>query len=245
MGGMWQLSWWLCAWLVPLVIGEAAEAPTRPVTLTWADNSDNELGFQIGRALPGGSWIVIGEAAEDAETFVDQTSLAGITYRYRVGAYNTAGVAWSNEATIALPPAESAPDAPDTLNLTFERPGRLINLSNRGLVRVGEQIAIGGFTIADAPVTLLIRAVGPSLAQFGVEDVLADPQLQIVGGPGNDNWSGEDVAQAAAQVFAFSLPVGSKDAALLVTLEPGSYTVHVSGVGGTQGVALLELYLVP
>ena len=65
----------------------------------------------------------------------------------------------------------------------------------------------------------------------------------------NDNWlAAPNVAQiglVGAQVGAFALPANSRDAALLVTLEPGAYTAQVSGVGNTAGVALVEIYEVP
>jgi hypothetical protein len=95
--------------------------------------------------------------------------------------------------------------------------------------------------------------VGPALNQFGVGGTLADPQIAVYTGStltvSNDNWSSEgnavQVAATAAQVGAFALPAGSRDAALLVTLPPGSYTAQVSGVGGTTGAALVEVYEVP
>ena len=63
---------------------------------------------------------------------------------------------------------------------------------------------------------------------------------------GNDNWGGgSSLAAAFTQVGAFALAPDSRDAALLVTLEPGNYTVQVSGAGGTTGVALVEVYEVP
>jgi hypothetical protein len=113
-----------------------------------------------------------------------------------------------------------------------------------------------GFVIAGAaPLRLLVRAIGPTLASFGVSGALADPKLDLFqsGNPtaiaGNDNWiaasnSGQ-VAAAAVDVGAFALAADSKDAVLLVTLPPGSYTAQVNGVGGTTGVALVEVYEVP
>lgn len=133
---------------------------------------------------------------------------------------------------------------------------RLVNLSARTQVGTGAAILIAGFSITgDAPKQVLIRAVGPSLAPFGVTGVLADPQLALFRQGSataiqqNDNWlAAPNVAQiglVGAQVGAFALPANSRDAALLVTLEPGAYTAQVSGVGNTAGVALVEIYEVP
>ena len=128
---------------------------------------------------------------------------------------------------------------------------RLLNVSARTQVGAGADILIAGFTIGGSSAkTLLIRAVGPSLVAFGVTDALADPKLElfqrssVIGS--NDNWGGDAmISSVAAEVGAFALANDSRDAALLVTLQPGSYTVHVSGVAATSGVALVEVYEVP
>ena len=100
--------------------------------------------------------------------------------------------------------------------------------------------------------TVLIRAVGPTLggAPFNVPGVVADPQLTLFSGQTsigtNNNWGGTAALTAAfSQVGAFALPATSLDAALVATLLPGNYTVQVSGVGGTTGVAIVEVYEVP
>jgi hypothetical protein len=129
---------------------------------------------------------------------------------------------------------------------------RLTAVAARMNVTLGEGTLIAGFTIAgNAPKTMLIRGVGPTLATFGVTGVLADPQIAVFSGStqvaSNDNWetgasTAAQISAASAQVGEFPLPAGSKDAALLVTLPPGSYTVVVTGVGNTTGVALVEVY---
>ena len=98
---------------------------------------------------------------------------------------------------------------------------------------------------------MLFRSVGPGLAQFGVTGTLTNPALAVYRGSAvvadNDDWGGgEDLAAAFRSVGAFALASpASRDAALLVTLQPGSYTAQLSGVGGTTGVALIEIYEVP
>ncbi|MBC7368405.1 MAG: putative Ig domain-containing protein [Undibacterium sp.] len=132
---------------------------------------------------------------------------------------------------------------------------KLVNVSARMNVTAGEGTLIAGLVIAgNAPKTVLIRGVGPTLSVFGVTGVLADPQITIFSGAtvmaSNDNWetgsaTSAQLVTAASQVGAFALPAGSKDAALLVTLQPGAYTVQVSGVAATAGVALIEVYEMP
>ncbi|MBS0663652.1 MAG: hypothetical protein JSR48_10350 [Verrucomicrobia bacterium] len=135
---------------------------------------------------------------------------------------------------------------------------RLINVSARTGAGTGSATLIAGFVIGGSTArTVLIRGVGPRLADYGVPGALADPQLQLyqsVGGnstlvAANDDWgvasNAAIVAATAAQVGAFALNAGSKDAVLLVTLPPGVYSAQVSGVNGVSGIALAEVYEVP
>lgn len=130
----------------------------------------------------------------------------------------------------------------------------VVNASTRAHVGTGDNVLIPGFVIGGAgSLRLLIRAVGPTLAGFGVGDALADPMITLYRGTtalaANDNWSSAinagAVSSTAAAVGAFALANGSRDAAILASLEPGTYSAIISGVGGTTGTALVELYVVP
>ena len=136
---------------------------------------------------------------------------------------------------------------------TLDDNGRALNLSTRARVRTGDDLLIGGFVVqGPAYKRMLVRAVGPTLGLFGVTDSLVDPVLNIYSGQTviatNDDWSSDGAAMVAAaskSVGAFELPPDSKDAALLITLPPGAYTLEVRGKNGAEGVALLEIYEVP
>jgi hypothetical protein len=131
---------------------------------------------------------------------------------------------------------------------------RLINVSARTQVGTGANILIAGLVITGtAPKTVLVRAVGPTLAAFGVSGTLANPQVSVLRGTdsvgSNDDWWTGDGATRLPPVFssvgAFPLAAQSRDAALVASLAPGAYTVQVSGVGGTTGIALVEVYEAP
>lgn len=130
---------------------------------------------------------------------------------------------------------------------------RLINVSARADVGTGTNVAIVGFVVAgNAPKQFLVRAVGPSLAPFGVTGYLADPQLTLMQQGSstplaqNDNWGGTTTLENAFnRVGAFALDPASKDAAIVITLDPGAYTAIVSGTNNTTGVALIEVYQLP
>ena len=131
--------------------------------------------------------------------------------------------------------------------------GRLVNLSTRGFAGTGDDVLTPGLSIVDNPVRLLIRGVGPTLAQYGVSGTLARPSITLFSGStalaSNTGWTtggnSADLRAAADWVNAFPLIENSADSAMLVTLAPGLYTVQVTGVGGTTGEALVEVYLVP
>jgi hypothetical protein len=114
-------------------------------------------------------------------------------------------------------------------------------------VQAGENVGIGGFIITgSAPKHVLIRAIGPSLAQFGVPNSLADPVLELHGPSGfatvtNDNWR-EDPAQEAAIMATGLAPTNNLESAIDATLNPGTYTAIVMGKNNTSGVGLIEVY---
>jgi alkaline phosphatase len=132
---------------------------------------------------------------------------------------------------------------------------RLVNLSSRGLVGAGEGAMINGFVLTGTqPHQLLIRGVGPTLGSYGVNSALADPFLRVRDASGatvalNDDWETNSNAvalrEASSALGAFALTSGGKDAALLLTLSPGNYTVELSGMGAATGVGLLEIYELP
>ncbi|PAW63512.1 MAG: hypothetical protein B9S34_14265, partial [Opitutia bacterium Tous-C1TDCM] len=129
---------------------------------------------------------------------------------------------------------------------------RLVNVSARTVSGSGADTLIAGFAIAGPTAkTVLIRAIGPTLAAFGVTGVLADPKLELFNSAAtkvqeNDNWGGTaELSAAFASVGAFALPPAARDAALLARLQPGTYTAQISANGGANGVALVEIYEIP
>ena len=123
---------------------------------------------------------------------------------------------------------------------------RLLNVSARNRVGAGGDILIAGFVIGGTGAkTVLIRAVGPTLSAFGVGDPLKDPKLEVYQGSNliaeNDDWA-PALATAFAKVGAFALPSQSRDAAITLTLQPNAYTVHVKGLDGGSGEAIIEIY---
>ena len=216
------------------------------------------VGSLTGRA---GSQVLAIVAADASVTWLVQDGAfrdAGAGTLAVTGAFNSAGAGGARlsgaidpatgflSGTLSGGPGGAFTGAPASGPALSD--GALRNLSTRGQVGAGGNILIAGFVVTGPePKQVLVRAVGPSLAGFGVAGTLTDPVLEVYRGDtrlaSNDNWGGlEAVQRVAGQVGAFPLVPSSLDAALVLTLAPGAYTAQVSGVAGRTGVALVELY---
>jgi hypothetical protein len=122
----------------------------------------------------------------------------------------------------------------------------LINISTRGLVQTGSNVLIAGCSLAGGSGSndVVVRALGPSLVPFGVNNALPDPVVTLYDSnanviTANDNW--KDSQQNAIANTALQ-PPNDLDAAISVTLVAGNYTAVVTGKDGSTGVALVEVY---
>ena len=133
----------------------------------------------------------------------------------------------------------------DVYDLDPNGAARVVNISTRGFVLTGENVMIGGFIITgNDPSQLVVRAIGPSLAAFGVPAPLADPFLEIHDGNGatiqtNNNWRDTQEAGLLATGLA---PGNDAEAAVLGSFAPGSYTAIVKAADAGVGNGLVEVY---
>jgi hypothetical protein len=128
------------------------------------------------------------------------------------------------------------------------------NVSTRSFVQTGQDVMIGGFIVQGTQrKNVIIRAIGPELAQHGVPDFLADPTLELYNQNGaliasNNNWQqtiiGGIITQNQVQAIQNSghAPTSASESAIIANLPPGNYTAIVRGVNNTTGVALVEVY---
>ena len=190
----------------------------------------------LSSAMAGvGAFAFSGPSSNDAAAAVSVTTRENSVKVSAAGAGTGAVIAEVYDAT---PGASYTAATPRLVNVSVLKP-------------IGAGLTVG-FAIGGAGgKTVLIRAVGPGLAPLGVGGTVADPRLELFDGLSrsigtNDNWGGTSQLSAAfTAAGAFVLDAASKDAALLTTLQPGSYTVQVGGVGVTTGVALVEVYELP
>ncbi len=143
----------------------------------------------------------------------------------------------------------------EVYDLETNNGAQLGNISTRGYVQTGDNMMIGGFIVLSQATKVMIRAIGPSLTQVGVPNVLGNPQLELHDSIGllarNDDWqttqiegiiTGDQVAEIQDTQLA---PSHSAESAMIATLPPGSYTTMVRGVNDTDGNAVVEVYALP
>ncbi len=121
---------------------------------------------------------------------------------------------------------------------------RLANISTRAPVGLGDDVLIGGFIVGGGTETVLVRAIGPSLALGGAPSPLADPVLEMHNASGdvigfNDDWKDDQQAEIEATTIA---PTDDREAAILAALPSGNYTAILRGSADTTGAALVEVY---
>jgi len=206
----------------------------------------NSAGTVIGQNNGWGGTAVLTAAFAQVGAFsLSASSLdSALLENLGPGSYTAEVVGAGGGSGIALAEINDA-----DLGLT---PSRLTNASARTAVGSGLNAPLVGFVLnGSGTEQLLVRAVGPGLAQFGVTGALANPVLTIYDAnqntiATNSGWGGAAaLATAFSRVGAFALQPTSADSALLISLPSGSYTAQVTGLGGASGVALIELYEVP
>lgn len=260
----------------PQIIGIVTRSPTpRPIFLRAVGRGLRRLGVNTPLGDPtltlhehtgGGTRIIAadrghGDSPDAADTAVrvgafpllpDSVDIlahhplgSAVLPSLRTGAFTAVTTADEGDAGIALGEFYDVESADESAWLR--------NASLRGYTGPGEDVLTMGFVIAgNGPLQLLLRGIGPTLADQGVTNPIADPRLTVIDARDfqpplltNDDWSADpEIAAAARHVGAFALPPDSRDAALLITLEPGVYTIQLAGAGESSGQALAEIYVV-
>ena len=227
------------------VLTVPAAAPvieTEPQGHTVAAGSSVVLGVAVSGGHVSYQWRKDGaplSGATSSQLLLSQAQ-AGDAGSSTVTATNSAGTVTSRAAVLAV--------------VATGDPGRLINLSVRTGAGTGDSTLIVGVVVGGAGTSgakpLLIRAVGPTLASYGVAGTLTDPNLDFIPqgsatpAATDDNWDGDaQISSVANALGAFPMvSPTSKDAALSLTPASGVYSVKVSGIGGTTGITLAEIY---
>src|SRR5205085_9369385 len=121
---------------------------------------------------------------------------------------------------------------------------RLANISTRGLVESGDNVLIGGIITSKGLTKVVVRAIGPTLTNFGITNPLLDPTLELFDDSGtpiatNDDWQTSQKSLIEATTLA---PGDARESAIFAALRPGNYTAVVRGKNGATGIAVVEAY---
>ena len=192
----------------------------------------------------GGNAAAIAAAGLQAGGFALGNADSAILITLAPGAYTAIISSSTNTVGVALA---------EVYDLSAPAPGqKLLNISTRANAGVADNLLIAGVVVTGtAPKRVLIRAVGPGLAVFGLTGVLAQPQLSLISAgvtvAQNTNWttSTDSTAIAAASTQVGAFPLVAQDSAMIVSLAPGNYTAQVLGVAGGSGIAIIEIYELP
>ena len=188
----------------------------------WRESQENEI-------------MAAGLAPTDNRESAILATLAPGNYTAIVAGKNTNGIAVVEVYDLG------------TASLDSSSNSKLANIATRGPVLGGENVMIGGFIVSGQSSKVVVRAIGPSLAAFGISGTLQDPTLALKNADGmtligNDDWQQGQPAELQQVGLA---PSDSRESALVATLAPGQYTAIVSGKGNATGVALVEVYGLP
>ncbi len=230
----------------------ATASVLRPALLTATGNNNaNPMLRSISRAADRtldprpavGSPLLNATVTAPSNSFLSAT-----TYRGAFGNTNWAS-GWTKLWTEGWFSLASAGEPGTDTPIISGSANKFINISTLGSTSATGLPLTAGFVIpAGQAQTVLIRGIGPGLTPLGVVGAIPDPVLEVYRSGSstaiatNDNWSGTQVSTVAAQVGAFAIPAGSADAAMVINLEPGNYSVQVKGKGTAAGAAIVEVY---
>ena len=140
-------------------------------------------------------------------------------------------------------------------DLSQNNGANLTNISTRGFIQLGDSVLIGGFTVANQPVNVIVEAAGPSLRAIGVGNAMDDPQLELHDANGaiaaNDDWQTTQIGgvitgdQSGAIQQSGLAPFNPAESALIARLSPGAYTAIMRGANNTSGVGVIAIYTLP
>ena len=132
----------------------------------------------------------------------------------------------------------------DAYDMSASSPARLVNIATRGLVQPGDNLMIAGFIIQNGDVRAVVRAIGPSLSAFGINNALPDTTLQLRDQNGaivreNDDWESHQKQELEDTGLQPSDPL---EAAVVDTIAVGQYTVQVRGKPESTGIGVVQVY---
>jgi hypothetical protein len=221
--------------LVPFGITDAVTNPTLDIfdaSNAKVASNDNWKTTQVGGIITGDQFAEINATGLAPTNDAESAIIANLS----PGSY-TAVVRGANNGV--------GTGVVDAFDLSAASTARLANVATRGLIQPGDKLMIGGFIVQNGSVKVVVRAIGPSLAAFGVTNALSDVTLQLKDQNGttvgqNDDWMSDQRAELEATGLQ---PSNKLEAALVQTIPPGQYTAQVRGKPEATGTGVVEVYL--
>ncbi|HXQ82415.1 MAG TPA: hypothetical protein VN775_13940 [Opitutaceae bacterium] len=217
------------------VSNESTPGQTNITLIVDANNNIYLIHEYPGGTYGGGIGTVTPNSSETGGTF-QLTGVKGeaVTGTFTTNAFTMAGSFTDTDGSYVFTAFRDA------------AANRLGNISTRGFVGTGQNVLIGGFVIAGGPKLVLIRVLGPGLANYGITSPLMDPTVTLYKGQNSlasdTGWQNQN-SGTVAQIQATKLaPPDAGDDAILIQLEAGAYTTVVAGASGDTGTALVEVY---
>lgn len=225
----------------------SAAIPMLPVPVLSVQDATRTLGTDrgsINSTEVAALARTVGAFPITTETLLNATWIrgSGLTLAIGSGAFTATTTSGNGNSGLSLFEFYDASD--------LSHPPLARNLSIRGRTSPGVNVLTAGFVIAgNGPLRVLVRGIGPGLAAFGLINPVPDPLLRVYASgiamplAVNAAWA-DDAAlvDAGRRAGAFPLAANSRDTAVLLTLEPGAYTVQLAGAAETPAEALIELY---
>ena len=239
--------------------GSLVVDPSASFTINWGSftgsTASDGIGVGIGRIQDETATFQVLPSTATSYTFPASYFQSDQTYRIhiiflKVTATDTTDIPGSTGS------AGYGRETRFTIQTTGSNSGTAVNISTRGFVETGGNVMIGGFVIQSGNKNVIVRAIGPSLTPFGINNALADPTLALYDVTGtaiatNDDWQTTQIGgiitsdQVAAIQNSGKQPSSTKESAIITTLPQGNYTAIVRGAIGTTGVSLVEVYTLP
>jgi hypothetical protein len=223
--------------------GNATNVTAQSATLNGTVNPNGattNASFEYGTSTSYGSSTATQNIGSGYSVMAITADISGLaantTYHFRIVGTSIAGKTTGTDQTFTTPLTGTATPTPT--------PNTLLNISTRLRVLTGDNVLIGGFIITGSDAKkVLIRGIGPSLINAGVQGALADPTLELHQGSStiylNDNW--KDTQQAEIEATTIP-PSNDLESAIVITLQPGAYTAILRGQNNGIGVGLIEVY---
>jgi hypothetical protein len=228
--------------------GSRVQLATTSITVT--DQNMTVLSVPLSVSVPAGTPELVMEVFSPSGAAANNSFFIGSNAAAQTAPSYASSAACGNPtptdtAALGQPNMHIVLNVHGSCAMTTPPGAKALNIATRLRVETGDNAMIAGFIInGNAVKTVVLRGMGPSLASFGISDVLADPVLSLRGANGgqifqNDNWRDSQAPSIQGTVYQ---PTDDRESVMILPMPPGAYTAILTGKDQTTGVGLVEVY---